>query len=71
MDNIEKDMDDKDKAKKEKLKMKVRKFRRNLSEEAKNATREIDRKKHSSKRAQLTEDERVKLREKYRERKAR
>ena len=66
MDNIEKDM-----AKKDKTKMKVRKFRNNLSEDAKNAIREIDRKKHSSKRAQLTEDERVELRAKDRERKAR
>ena len=56
MDNIEKDM-----AKKDKTKMKVRKFRNNLSEDAKNAIREIDRKKHSSKRTQLTEDERVEL----------
>ena len=66
MDNIEKDM-----AKKDKTKMKVRKFRNNLSEDAKNAIREIDRKKHSSKRTQLTEDERVELRAKDRERKAR
>ena len=51
MDNIEKDND---MARKEKLKMKVRKFRSNQSEEAKKATRENDRKKHSSKRAQLT-----------------
>ena len=36
MDNIEKDM-----AKKDKTKMKVRKFRNDLSEDAKNAIREI------------------------------
>ena len=47
MDNIEKDND---MARKEKLKMKVRKFRSNQSEEAKKATRENDRKNHSSKR---------------------
>merc|ERR1712198_547436 len=68
MDNIEKDND---LARKEKLKMKARKFRSNQSEEAKKATRVNDRKKHSSKRAQLTNDERAAQRAKDNERKAR